>query len=101
MVIAADSNLLTEVLREPIKGARELLIRNYAFGWDGDSPKHEIDLKIQYVVRDSRASVLRIEADNGRSKPCFEKIWLPEAVVNELEAECTADYRDQMAGDEA
>lgn len=74
-----------------------ILVRNYAFGWDGTYPRHEVNLKVHYTVRDGRASVRKIEADNGKSKPFFEKIWLPEKVVNELEQECTADWREQVA----
>lgn len=95
MAIAHDDLLLRTVLEQPATHA--ILIRNYAFGWDGDSPRHEVDLKVHYTLRDGRASVCKIEADNGKSKPCFEKIWLPEKVVNELEHECTADWREQVA----
>jgi hypothetical protein len=98
MAIARDSPLLQSILAR--SDAHELVIRNYAFGWDGTYPEHEVNLKLSYVMRDGKASVLKIEADNGKSKPCYEKIWLPEVAVNELEKECTADYRYQIAGDE-
>lgn len=95
MAIATDDILLRNVLEQ--KSTHAILIRNYAFGSDGNGPRHEIDLKVHYTLSDGRASVVRIEADNGKHKPCFEKIWLPEKVVNELEQECTADWREQVA----
>lgn len=94
MAIAHDDLLLRNVLEKPATHA--ILIHNYAFGWDGICPRHEIALKVHYTLSDGQASVVRIEADNGRSKPCFEKIWLPEAVVKELAQECTADWREQV-----
>jgi hypothetical protein len=100
MAIATDSLLLQEIL-ERRAGTQSLVIANYAFGSDGFGPKHEVDLKVHYVIRDGRASVTKVEADNGRSKPCWEKIWLPEVVINELEAECTADYENSIASEDA
>lgn len=100
MAIAADTLLLQQVLNQAAVGSHELIVRNYAFGWDGNCPKHEVDLKLRYVVRDGKASVLMIMADNGKSKPCWEKIWLPEVAVTELEQDCTADYAEQIVSDE-
>lgn len=98
MAISNDSQLLQSILAKP--DTLELVIRNYAFGWDGNCPQHEVDLKLRYAIRDGRASVLKIEADNGKSRPCWEKIWLPEKVVTALEQECTDDYADQAPRDE-
>lgn len=96
MAIAHDEMSLRRVL-ELKPATHAIIIRNYAFGWDGSGPRHEVDLKVHYSLRDGQASISKIEAGNGKSKPCWEKIWLPEKVVDELAKECTADWREQVS----
>lgn len=78
-----------------------LIIRNYAFGCDGMSPKHEVDLRVHYAVdQDGGATVVRIEADNGKSTPYFARVFLPDCVIEELQRECELEYAEANAAGE-
>jgi len=91
--MSAAEKVLEQMRAE--KAANVATIRNYAFGWDGSMPKHEIDLRVHYEISQGRALVWKVECDNGVRKPFFEKVTLPECVVDELEREITQELADR------
>jgi hypothetical protein len=97
--MSAAEKVLEQMRAE--KAANVATIRNYAFGWKDGMPAHEKDLRVHYHLDRGRAYAYLIECDNGRSKPCFEKVVLPECVIEDVEREVNQEIRDRNSvGDE-
>ena len=97
--MSAAEKVLDQMRAE--KAANVAIIRNYALGWKDGMPAHEKDFRVSYHLEQGRAYAWQIECDNGRSKECFEKVVLPECVVDDFEREITQEIRDRNSvGDE-
>lgn len=77
-----------------------MVIDDYQFGPDGDIC---IDLRCHWTRRrpGSPVSIQKIECNNSRTRePLWEPCRLPDAVIDALEREVTAELRDRELVDD-